>query len=309
MGKAEENIYKYYEKRLKEYKAKAGSRLQKLLEEDLKPYLQGINALYDLYMFQNYLIDTYTADFSKYGHGTFTLFFTKSAGDIFSIRQCLMAGQLLSAASIERNLFETYLDTRLILENDTKNRAKLYEDFQRVQIWNRVQSYKKYIEEIKNDSSLNDEIRNSKLKYYKEGLKEYNEVEINKNFEKVKDNYHPKYPYHWAWKIFKDERDRNPTVEFISKKLDVYSDYLQIYSTSSLAVHNQPIMVNLIKTDRGITATPIFNETTKSISGISCNLAIEIITRILSYFIVNNYEEIEYFLNDFFKKNFIDNEK
>jgi len=28
---------------------------------------------------------------------------------------------------------------------------------------------------------------------------------IESNYQKVKVNYHPKYPYHWAWKIYKDK--------------------------------------------------------------------------------------------------------
>lgn len=303
-----ENVIRFYKTELNNYKEKVSSGMSKLLDEERTPYLKQLNALYDLYMFQNYLLDSHSSYFNKDGSQTLSLFFTKVAGDIFALRQCLMVGQLLSASTIERNIFETYVNTKLVLEKDTDFRSNLFEEYIHILLWERVKTYKKYLLELDNDRKTTEEKRNSEKEDFESLYKNVDLETIEKTYQKVKGNYHPKYPHHWAWVIFKDEikGQNNPTLSFISKKLGVYNDYLQVYSTTSLAVHNQPLMANMMTRKGGITSVPIFSETTMSIAGISASLVIEIIIMILEYAISNKYEEIKLFLNHFYKKNFID---
>ena len=290
MGQNEEDIkkiLKFYREELERYKSIATPGLQKLMDEERAPYRKKLDALYDIYMFQNYLIDNFQEFFNNPANKTLSLFFIKASGDLFAIRQCLMVGQLISASSIERNIFETYIDTRLIIEKDTEERSNLYENYQHVLLWDRIKTYKKYLEELDFDTDIPEEVKKSEKIYYENLYKDINEDAAMKNYEDVKNNYHPKYPYHWAWKIFKDEikDQRNPNREFLCKKLGIYNDYLHVYSTNSLAVHNQPFMANFMtrKGREGITSVPVFSETTASIAGISASLVIEIIMMILEY--------------------------
>ncbi len=67
-------------------------------------------------------------------------------------------------------------------------------------------------------------------------------------------------------------------------------------------------MSNLItrKDKPGITSTPIFTETKSDIAGISSNIVIEMIAIILKYSKLKEADEIELFLNNLYKKTFVD---
>jgi len=300
-------VIDFYRNELNNYKELVGPGLKRLLDEERTPYLISLNSLYDIYMFQNYLLDYQAEYFNKPGNQTLNLFFSKVAGDIFALRQCLMVGQLVSASSIERNIFETYVNTRLVLEKDSEARFQLYEEYQHALLWDRVRTYKNYLQDLENDDTIPDEKLNSEKEYFQNLFKEINLEAIESNYQKVKENYHPRYPYHWAWKIYKDEnKGNNPTLSFICKKLGIYNDYLHVYATSSLAVHNQPLLANMMTRKGGITSVPIFTDTTNSIAGISASLVTEIIMMILEYAGSNKLDEIGLFLNNLFKESFID---
>jgi hypothetical protein len=298
----------FYNKELNKYKFIAIPGIQKLITEERVPYLKQLNALNDIYIFQNYLLDNQKNIFNKPGNHTLTLFFSKVAGNLFSISQCLIVGQLVSASSIERDIFETYVDTKIVLEKDIDERSKLYEEYQHVLLWERMNTYKKYLNELKANPLEAESKKNAEVDYFDKLYKDIDENAIFENYEKVKHNYHPKHPYHWAWKIFRDETKdhRNPSLDFICKKFGIYEDYLHVYSTSSLAVHNQPFMANLMTREGSITSVPIFSETTNSIAGISASLVIEIIVFILRYGESDKLDEIKLFLNNLFKEAFVD---
>jgi len=300
-------VIDHYKNELNKYKELVGPSLKRLLDEERSPYLKSLNALYDIYMFQNYLLDYQSEYFNELGNQTLSLFFSKVSGDIFSLRQCLMIGQLVSASSIERNIFETYVNTKLVLEKDTELRSQLFEEYQHALLWERVKSYKKYLLELENDDLMNNDKMNSEKEYFENLYKDVDIEIIETNYQKVKQNYHPKYPHNWAWRLFKDElKGNNPTLSFICKKMGVYSDYLHVYATASLAVHNQPLLANIMTRKGGVTSVPIFSETTNSIAGISASLATEVIMMILEYAGSNKLEEIGLFLKNMFKESFFD---
>lgn len=305
--KLADKIIQSYNDELNKYKELVGPGLKKLLDEERTLYLKQLNALYDIHMFQNYLIDYQSACFSK--NRTLSLFFSKVAGNIFSLRQCLMVGQLVSASSIERNIFETYVDTRLILEKDTEERCLLYENFQHVLLGERVKTYKKYLKGLDNDETVDDKKRKEEKEYFENLYKDIDIDTIESNYQNVKEDYHPKYPHHWAWKIFKDEikGQGNPNLKFLCKKLGIYNDYLHVYATSSLEVHNHPLLANMMIRNGNLTSAPVFSDATGSIAGISASLVIEIILDILEYSKSKKYDEIGLFLSHLFKKSFIDN--
>jgi len=154
-------VIDFYRNELNKYKELVGPGLKRLLDEERAPYLKSLNVLYDIYMYQNYLLDNQAEYFNKPDNQTLSLFFIKAAGDIFALRQCLMVGQLVSASSIERNIVETYVNTRLVLEKDSEARFQLYEEYQHALLWYRVKTYKNYLQDLESDKTIPNEKINS----------------------------------------------------------------------------------------------------------------------------------------------------
>ena len=302
-------VIQYWGNELEKYKLLVAPGMRQLIDEERAPYKKQLDFLYEAYMFQNYLLDHQDDLLGKSVNKTVSLFFIRAASDLFALRQCLMVGQLVTAATIERNIFQTYVDMRLVLNDEIEERSKLYEEYQYVLLWNRIKTHKKYLAELESDPNVSDEKRNSEKEYFDNLYKDFGIKQIEENYEKVKVNYHPKYPYNWAWKIFKDElKDKKKlTLEFICRKLGIYDDYLHVYATSSLAVHNQPFVANFMTRKDGITSVPIFNDTINSIAGISASFVIDIFILLLKYSNSEKFEEIEFYLNHIYKKTYIDN--
>lgn len=298
------------EKELDEYFKAIYPGYSKLISSERDPYLKHIDSLSHFYFYLNYLLDKYKDFFNAKPADAFILFYSKIASDAISIRQCLLLGQLISAISIERNIFETYVDTRLIIEKDTKERLVLYSDYEFIQIWLKQLEYQNYIDELEKKVDIDEEEKETleSLKRHLDGLISNEEMpRILENYNRVKDNYHPKYPFHWAWKIFKDDRNgRNPSISSICKSLGIYNDYLQVYVTNSFAVHNSPLMKNFLDRGKGISSIPNFSQSIIPITAISMNFAIETIKLILSCIKFPDLIEIEFYLNYLYKKTFID---
>ena len=186
-------------------------------------------------------------------------------GIVTNLRQGLSSEAII----LLRTLFENLLTIELLLQKDSSERLKLYSDYKYVERWNNLQANKKLlakglIAEERLQKTLDE-------KYIKEVETKYNEV---------KENYHPKIPYHWAWKVFKDKlKNRNPSIYFISKELGYETDYVKLYSTFSIAAHGSPLIENLVTESKSntITLSPIF---TKQIVGLGC-LALDKISKIV----------------------------
>ncbi len=303
------NVIQYWDSEIERYKLLVGPGIRQLIDEEREPYKKQLDFLYDAYMFQNYLLDHQDDLLRKYVNNTIMLFFIRAASDLFALRQCLMVGQLVAAATIERNIFQTYVDMRLVLDNDTEERSKLYEEYQYVLLWNRIKTHEKYLAELESDLKVPAEKRNSEKEYFNHFYKDFDINNIEETYEKVKHNYHPKYPYRWARKIFKNElRDKKKlTLELICRKLGIYDDYIHVYATSSLAVHNQPFVANFMIRKNGITSAPVFNDLLNTIAGVSASFVIEIFIMVLKYSNSEKLEEIEFYLNHIFKQAFINN--
>ena len=302
--KTDEQIFKEYDNKLYCYIKLIYPDLTRLISKERAPYVKQIDALSDLYYFMDYLLNNDEEFFKGENTKGLMLFYTKAAADIISIRQCLLVGQLSSAASLERNLLETYIYLLLILEKDTENRLVLFDEYQKVQIWLHYKDKKEYLAQLKegNDQALYDYEKTSFLEDYPIEVIE----KIEDEYSAVKFNYHPKNPLHWAWMLFKDDNpSKNPTLKSICKYLKKYPDYLRIYSTNSLVVHNQPLMVNFQLRNNKLYFGPIYNEMIANITGISMSYCKEIIINILKYLKFNKVNEIEIYLKMLFYNNFM----
>lgn len=302
-----EEVVNYYENELKEYINIIHDPYTKLLKDERSPYLYYIDPLSDFYFFLNYLLDRKPGIFSNENNRPLSLFYTKIASDVFSIRQCLYMGQILGAVSLERNIFETYVDTKLILEKETERRLSLYLNYEKVMLWLRIKENKKYLEDLEKEGEISIKKFQTEKEYFNTLFTDDDIQKINLDYEQVKDDYHPSRPYHWAWKIFKEEcSGRNPSIKSICKYLGIYADYLHVYTTNSIVVHNTPLMRNMLQRGEGITSVPNFNDNIKSVAGLSMSFAIETINMILNYINYPNADEIQTYLECQYKKTFID---
>ena len=311
MGKAKvENILKEINDDLNKYFSFIYPGYKDNLDKERKPYLKHIDSLSEFYFYTNYLLDKYKNFFATIPSNAFSLFYSKIASDVISVRQCLLLGQLLSAVSIERNIFETYVDTKLILAANTEERLNLFADYEYVQIWLKTNEYQKFIDQLENKENRNqkeEETLNS-VKEHLAGLLGNEQLpQVLENYERVKENYHPKFPFHWAYKIFKDERNgRNPSLSSICKSLGIYHDYLQVYVTNSFAVHNSPLMRNFLDRGHGISSIPNFNRNIIAIAGITLNFAEEVTFMILKHINFPDFEKSKLYLENLYARTFID---
>lgn len=299
LKEAEQKLYDYYEQETQNYFNKIFPGLKRLLSEGKEPYKKHIAFLYDIHLFQNYLLDDQEKYFKTTASISISAFYSKAASDILCLYQCLNQGQIISSMSIERNIFESFVNLKLILERDTVNRIKLYEEFRYVQQWNRIEEYKKYIEVINSDPNISDQKKKEEVNDFNKLFDDDLIKSTSVNYFKVKENYLAGRPFHWAWKLFKDEiqKGRNPSIFFICKKLGIEKMYLQFYSLNSIVVHSQPLMSNMLTQKGGITPAPNFSDPIKNIAATSSVLVIDIILLVLSYAKSPKYNEIKDYLN------------
>ena len=295
----QQGMFNYYEDETQKYFNKVVEGLKILLDRGSQPYKKQLEFLYHIHIFQNYLLDEQQKYFKTPASISISTFYSKAASDILCIYYCLSQGQIISAMSIERNIFESFVNLKLILEKDTVARIKLYEEYEYVQKWNRLEEYKKYIEELKRRENITEEKKREEEEEFKKVFDDQMVKSVTENYLKVKDNYLAGRPFHWAWKIYKDEiqRGRNPSLSFICNKLGIEKMYLQFYSLNSMVVHSEPLMTTLLTQNEGITPAPNFNESIKNIAASASMLVIDIITLVQKYAGSPTYKEIEDYLN------------
>ena len=181
-----------------------------------------------------------------------------------------------------RSIFENLLNLEIILKEETQERLNLYYEYRPVERWINLEENKKLAkksEDYKNKFHLQ--------------FPEKRIEEIIHDFNKVKDNYNPKRPYHWAWKIYKNELGKkNPSIKFLCEKVGRLSDYTKIYSSLSISVHGSANIENLIKIGDSITITPRFSEQIYLIGGLSILYISDTIVKIIDYLNIPKKEEI-----------------
>lgn len=293
-------IYNNYEEECQKYFNRIYSGLKRILYEGWDKFGQQFDFLYDLYIFQNYLLDIQEQYFQGRASICISSFYSKIASDILSLYQCLRQGQIISSMSIERNIFESFVNLKLIMDKNIEERIKLYEDFAIVQRWNRIQEFNSYIENLERMENVSKEHIEDEKIYFNRIItpEEVNAIKL--DYEKIKENYLLGRPFHWAWKIYKDEiqKGRNPSLSFICDKLDISSLYMQVYSLNSIVVHSESLMTGMLIQDGGITPTANFNDNLKSIAGTSSFIAIDIILLVLKYVRSPKFEEVKLYLQE-----------
>lgn len=281
-------ILKRYNTELQNYANRLAPQFNKYMEHQRRPFNKYLKGIFDFYLFCSYLTDNglFPVD-EKYK--PLKILYAKGTLSLFGIYSCLYNGVVTEANISVRSLFETYLYTKLILESDTDNRLRLYDDYIYVARWNDYKENKKLYE--------NGTIDKGTYEYT------YNSERINtvvNDYNKVKHNYHPSRPYSWAWKIYKDENNNNnPSIKFISEKLHEEIDYVKVYSPLSVSVHNNPAMINLLSTKDSISLAPKYTESIFHAGSLAVDYTAKITELLIDYFDYGNVNELKIYIREF----------
>ena len=285
-----EAIIQKYEEILSEYYKESQIIIDRYIKEKRRPYTKLLKGIYEFYIFCSYLLDEKIIKPSAENDIILGLY-SKSCLSLYGIYSCLKDGLASEAASLLRNLFETYLNVKLILEFDSDYRIRLFNDFKYVQ---------RYLS-IKQNQDLLSKGLITEERFEKTYPKQLIDETYNK-YDEIKDNYHPKIPYSWAWAIFKDKiNGKNPSVRTIAIHLGEEFDYVKLYSTMSIPVHSSPLIENIIGDGKVKTLAPLFNEHIVGLSFLSLDIVGKVISELLNkYSDTQTTEEINTYMNVYF---------
>lgn len=275
------DILEKYDSELQKYANNAIPLFHQYMENESLPYNKFLDKLFQFYLFCSYLVDLkYFPEDNE--NEPIRILYAKACKTYYGIVTNLRQGLSSEAIILLRTLFENLLTVEILLQKDSSERLKLYSDYKYVERWKSLQANKKLLAKgLITEDRLHKTFDENRIKV------------VETKYNEVKENYHPKAPYHWAWKVFKDKlKNRNPSIYFISKELGYETDYVKLYSTFSIAAHGSPLIENLVTDSKSntITLSPIF---TDQIVSIGC-LAIDKIAKIVNK-IAKKYLEPEIF--------------
>ncbi|MCE1164844.1 MAG: DUF5677 domain-containing protein [Bacteroidetes bacterium] len=251
------NKIKYYDSEINEYMNFVMPQYLRKINIEKFNYSFVIEKLLSLYFILDYISSKSISIITEKDSllGMFSMF----KSNLIGIYVLLSNGRQYEANIILRSILELYFDCLLIFENDTEERIRLYSNYEHIIRWKHLEE--KY-NHLNNDEKIN--IYKNSSDYF--SISE-EEVRISHDlFLKYKDDYHPKNPFHWAYKVFATglRKTRNPNYYDICKYLgDDYLDlYLSLYTTLSIPVHGHSIGTDYFKEkDRNvITSNPKYND-------------------------------------------------
>jgi hypothetical protein len=217
--------------------------------------------------------------------------FSKSALDVLGIFNCLSNGLQIQSQILERSLFESYVTFEYILKDDTTEKLKLFRNFSNIEKWLKLEL------SIRKDPTYPEKIGMTK-----------DDIEAYRNqYEKVRIDYHPTHPYHWAYKCFKESKgNRNPSLRNLCEDIgpDCVDDYDSFYAIGSLAAHpsfsltSQFADTNSSDNNAVIVNSPRFNDTIYSSCFFAMHYSSRISEKLIRYFEKDN-ESLAVFVRDY----------
>lgn len=219
------------------------------ISDQRKPYDDFFRSLNQFYLFKSFLVDSNKITPDQASMPMMSLY-SKAALSLLGVITCLQSGLISEAAIILRSILENLITVKVMLESEPHDRIELYHNFESVIKRNHFEDTKRL---LKDGKLREDQFRSS--------FSDEMQKEILDNYELVKHNYHPKLPYHWAWKLYKDElRGRNPTIKFLADKFQLHNEYHWIYASTSVSVHVAPSIKNIMIYDGAISLAPNFSQ-------------------------------------------------
>jgi hypothetical protein len=270
-----QSILHKYDSAMQEYCSKIFPSFWKYIISNRRQYDDFLKRLFDFYLFSLYLVDAGLFKDKSANEYPLKILYTKGVISYYAIYNCLRSGCVSEASVLARSLFEAMVNLKLILQTNIAERLKLYSNYRFASKW---------LHSKTNPDNYSDTERKI----------------IEDKYNKIKGDYHPKYPYHWAWKIYcKKRSNKNPNLKFICGKLGLTKEYNTIYSTLSIAVHTDPHIDNLCTLDGKITISPYYSNMIYHVGFLSLFYFKEIIDSIVQYYKFDGYEDIQVYINYF----------
>lgn len=241
-----------------------------------------------------YYMTTYISDQKSEAKGENSILFSvynKAALDLYGIFNCLNSGLEIQASILLRSLFENFIDVLIIFEDESQipSRINLFSNFSHIKRW-------KHIDEIfeanKKYSSISQVLEEKEISSY------------HNLYEKFKMNYQfDKLNPHWAGKVFETKFGKNKNVnlynicEYFGEHC--LEEYLRVYTSLSISVHNSPALREHFQKDGSIYNAPQFSSSIIDISVIAIDYCQNIIYPILEFLKPLNHKEYLKSLVDF----------
>ncbi len=284
-----DEVLQFYSRELHNYSTTVIDPFNKYMENGIIPYRPFLRRLFDYFLFLSYCSDKrFIPDGEKYS--PIRILFAKGSLSFYGIYISLSNGLVTEASTLLRSLLEVDITLKLILEKDTDERLELFKNYQTVEQWLNIQSNLELVASGKESKETFDKTFDSKLI-----------VQVEEEYNRIKSNYHPDRPYHWAWKIFSngDKKINNPSIKKMAEHVGHEIDYIKVYGATSLSAHGSHNLINILSQNGSVSLSPAFN---KMIYTDGC-LALDYISNILlstvEYFNFQDPEEITFFNHNF----------
>jgi Family of unknown function (DUF5677) len=282
----EHEILTKYDTELQEYVRRVDPLFTDYLAKERTPYQPVLQYLFKFYFFMSYLVENGLVP-NDDKNVALRVILGKASLSLFAIYNLLNNGILTEASSSLRSLFEVYVNLKLILDKDVDVRMKLFENFEIVEKWNNLNSNLDLMK-----------AGNLSLEQFDKTMSPSTVRKIQSDYESIKADYHPRKPFHWAWKIYSGvlPGGGNPSLRFIADKMGLSFDYVKVYSPTSIAVHGSANLVNVLSSGSSISIAPQFRTIILSDACITLDYGAKIIELLLDYFKFPNTEEIKVYI-------------
>lgn len=259
-------ILEKYDKLLEQYNNLFMPMYLGMMNSESKPFKKLYKGLFDFYKFTNYLLDNNFIPRDEQNE-TIRLLYASASKSFFGIIVLLEHGVPLNAVVNTRQLLETMLYIKYILNDDTEKRINVFNNFIFRSRWLAIERDKKMLK----DSIITKE--EFEDKYSDELIKQ-----SKKDYDDVKEDYAGNS---WFKKLLKQDGYGNGSIEDLADHLGYKLDYDRIYRLFSNMVHGNTIALSMV--DK--TSAPTFKK--ENIEGVSF-IALGYMSEIVKI-IVNNY--------------------
>lgn len=260
-----------YDQRFGNYLNRVIPPLPRVLQDAQKQYEWELSALFHLYLAGNFVIEEERAlDNCPSDAESLKAVFVRTVRQANAIRACLGAGEPIAGAELLRSLHESRVTVAFILKENVSQRLRLYSNYRHVQQWLRLQVWRGDLESGKVTRAEFDQ-----------HLPKERIEEISRNYAAVKEDYHPKHPYHWAFKEFPEraKKGRNPTIQDLEECAGLRDR--EFYSVLSAITHPSPLIENLMGNACGLSSAPSFTPLIPTVTGLAADYVTAIWSDIL----------------------------
>jgi hypothetical protein len=287
--KSHQEILQFYDTELQQYANRVVAPFGQYIEKNLAPYRPFLKYLFDYYLFLSYCSDKGMIP-AEAKYSPIRVIFAKCCLSYYGVFISLQNGLPTEAVISLRSLLEAFINIKVILEKDTDERLKLFRNFQFVEKWFNIQANLKLVSNNVISQVDFDKAFDPKF---------VSEMDI--EYHKIKADYHPVRPHHWAWKIFSDGNPNanNPSIRILAKHVGLELDFVKVYSSTSLSVHGSHNLINTLAEGGSISIAPKFTNMIYTDGCLAIDYMSHVFQMIVRYFKFDNPDELDFYINHF----------